>query len=99
MAPPDFDKSVNPISTTGGRICPPNITGTPVFSDRPTALHHTITISVLSRVQAEPEPEWIPTFKVIVYKSCGKLLVLVRCIFGLAKIFDFKKLKVYKTNI
>ena len=30
---------------------------TPGILNRPTALHHTITISVLSRVQAEPEPE------------------------------------------
>ena len=27
MAPPDFDRSVNPISTKGGRLCPPNNTG------------------------------------------------------------------------
>ena len=37
MAPPDFGRSVNPISTKGGRLCPPNITGTPRFSDLPTA--------------------------------------------------------------
>ena len=30
MAPPDF----------GGRLCPPNSTGTSRFSDLPTALHH-----------------------------------------------------------
>ena len=24
MAHPDFDRSVNPISTRGGRLCPPN---------------------------------------------------------------------------
>ena len=38
MAPPDFGRSVNPISTKGGRLCPPNNTGTPGFSDLPTAL-------------------------------------------------------------
>ena len=27
-APPDFGRSVNPISTMGGRLCPPNNTGT-----------------------------------------------------------------------
>ena len=29
MAPPDFGRSVNPISTKGVRLCPPNNTGTP----------------------------------------------------------------------
>ena len=38
MAPPDFGRSVNPISTKGGRSCPPNNIGTPGFSDLPTAL-------------------------------------------------------------
>ena len=38
MAPPIFGRSVNPISTKGGRLCPPNNTGTPGFSDLPTAL-------------------------------------------------------------
>ena len=34
IAPPG--KLVDPISTKGGRLCPPNITGTPRFSDLPT---------------------------------------------------------------
>ena len=38
MAPPYYEGSVNPISTKGGRLCPPNNTGTPGFSDLPTAL-------------------------------------------------------------
>ena len=38
MAPPDFGRSVNPISTKGGRLCPPNDTCIPEFSDLPTAL-------------------------------------------------------------
>ena len=38
MAPPDFGRSVYPISTKGGRLCPPNNTGTPGFSDLPTGL-------------------------------------------------------------
>ena len=29
MASPDFGISVNPISTKGGRLCPPNHTDTP----------------------------------------------------------------------
>ena len=34
MAPPDFCRSVNPISTReGGRLCPSNNTGTPGFLD------------------------------------------------------------------
>ena len=37
--PPDFCRSVNPISTKGGRLCQPNNTGTPGFSDLPTALY------------------------------------------------------------
>ena len=33
MTPPQFGRSVNPISisTKGGRLCPPNNTGTPGF--------------------------------------------------------------------
>jgi hypothetical protein len=38
MAPPDFGRSVNPISTEGGRLCPSNNTGTPGFSDLATAV-------------------------------------------------------------
>ena len=37
-APSQFGRSVNPISTKEGRLCPPNNTGTPKFSDFPTAL-------------------------------------------------------------
>ena len=37
MAPSDF-RSVNHISTRGGRLCPPNNTGTPGLSGLPTAL-------------------------------------------------------------
>ena len=40
MAPPDFGRSVNPISTKGGRLCPSNNAGTPGFSDLPTALYY-----------------------------------------------------------
>jgi hypothetical protein len=40
-APPDFGRSVNPISTKGGRSCPPNNTGPPGFSDLPMALTDT----------------------------------------------------------
>ena len=36
VAPPDFDRSVNPISTKGGSLCPPNDAGTLGFSDLPT---------------------------------------------------------------
>ncbi len=38
MAPPNFGRSVNPILIKGGRLCPPNNTGTPKFSDLSTAL-------------------------------------------------------------
>ena len=47
MAPasPDFGLSVNPEPYLnhggGGGLCPPNDTGTPRFSDLPTALHYT----------------------------------------------------------
>ena len=40
MAPPDLGRSDNRISIRGGRLCPPNNTGTPGFSDRPTALNY-----------------------------------------------------------
>ena len=38
MAPQGFGRSVNPISTNGDRLFPPNSNGTPGFSDIPTAL-------------------------------------------------------------
>ena len=38
MALPDFGRSLNPISTSRGRLCPPS-NSTPGFSDLPTALH------------------------------------------------------------
>ena len=38
MAPSDFGRSVNPISSKGDRLRPPNNTGTPEFSDLPMAL-------------------------------------------------------------
>ena len=50
MVPPDFGRSVNPISILGGRICPPNNTGTPRFSDLPTALHNAV-LTYLCRFQ------------------------------------------------
>ena len=31
MAPPDFGRSVNPISTKGGRLCPPSNTSNPDY--------------------------------------------------------------------
>ena len=37
-APPDFGRSVNPISTRGTDYAHLNTTGTPGFSDLPTAL-------------------------------------------------------------
>ena len=40
MAPPDFGRWVNPISTKWGRLCPPNNTSTLGFSDLPTALQN-----------------------------------------------------------
>jgi hypothetical protein len=37
MAPPGFGKLVNSISTRVDKLCPSNNTGTPGFSDLPTA--------------------------------------------------------------
>ena len=37
-APPDFGRSVNPISTRGDRLCPPNHYWHPQFSDLLMAL-------------------------------------------------------------
>ena len=42
MAPPDFGRSVNPISTMETRLCPPNNTGHSEFSDLRTALHNDV---------------------------------------------------------
>ena len=39
MKPPDFGRSVNPISTKGGRLCPPYNTGISSISVLPTALN------------------------------------------------------------
>ena len=59
MATPDFVRSVNPISIRGGRLCPPNNTGTPGFSDLPAALHtrfkslevkHNLILPVVPRI-------------------------------------------------
>jgi hypothetical protein len=38
MTPPNFGRSVNSLSTKGGRLCTPTTPGTPGFSDLPTAL-------------------------------------------------------------
>ena len=45
--PPDFGRLVNPISTKGSRLCSPNNTGTPGFSDLPTALTHGVLIHLV----------------------------------------------------
>ena len=42
MAPPDFGRSVNPISTRGTDYAHLITTGTPGFSDLPTALAYVI---------------------------------------------------------
>ena len=47
MAPPDFGRSVNPISTKGGRLCTPNDTDTPGFSDLATAVHKYLFVLTL----------------------------------------------------
>ena len=52
MAPPDFSRSVNPISTSGCRLCSPNNTGIPGFSDLPTALNYTVWYAILAIMDA-----------------------------------------------
>ena len=52
MAPPDFGRSVNPISTIKSRSCSPNNTGTPGFSDLPTALNYTVWDAILAIMDA-----------------------------------------------
>ena len=42
MAPPDFGRSVNPVSTRGTDYAHLITTGTPGFSDLPTALYYTV---------------------------------------------------------
>ena len=48
MAPPNFGRSVNPILIKGGRLCPPNNTGTRKFSDLPTALCNSNQVKVVT---------------------------------------------------
>ena len=48
MVSPVFGRSVNPVSTKGDRLCPPNNTDTPQFSDLSTALVFTVLIYILS---------------------------------------------------
>ena len=55
MVPPDFGRSVNPISTRGGRLCPPNNTGTPRFSDLPTALQRAPEWSLIWPIFLNPK--------------------------------------------
>ena len=50
MAPPDFDRSVNPISTRGTDYAHLITTGTPGFSDLPTALNFRSSGSSNSKV-------------------------------------------------
>ena len=52
MAPPDFGRSVNPISTIKSRSCSPNNTGTPGFSDLPTALNYRVWDAILAIMDA-----------------------------------------------
>ena len=47
MEPPDFSRSVDSISFKGGRLCPPNNTATPGFSDLPTALTPPLLVRVI----------------------------------------------------
>ena len=46
MAPPNFGRSVNPISTKVGRLCPANSTDFPGFSDLTTALGYALKNSI-----------------------------------------------------
>ena len=46
FAPPDFDRSINPISIKWGILCPPSNIGTPGFSDLPMANYF---LKILSR--------------------------------------------------
>ena len=41
---PDYGRSVNPISTKGGRLCPPNNTGTPDFQTFRRPCHYILCI-------------------------------------------------------
>ena len=53
MAPPDFGRWVNPISTKWGRLCPPNNTSTLGFSDLPTALK--VVLGVVHKLRLQEE--------------------------------------------
>ena len=78
MSPPDFGRSVNPISTKGGRLCPSNNAGTPGFSDLPTAL------MMFTQLNARPKKflwGWLLALNikdgpVKCAKVCGKSVVI-----------------------
>ena len=56
-APPDFGRSLNPISTRGDGSFPPNNTVTPIFSDLPTALTPTSPIYTPTSPSTSTIPE------------------------------------------
>ena len=81
MAPPDFGRSVNPISTKGGRLCPPNNTGTTGFSDLPMALiylFHRIELWIMNYRQIAFLPS-IPLLSRTCVQDFGLYLAFIFC--------------------
>ena len=62
MAHPDFDRSVDPISTRGDRLCPPNYYWHPrIF--RPSDGPELFVNEVMSYIRRDQEKEWIGLVK------------------------------------
>ena len=63
MAPPDFSRSIKPISSKRGGLCPPNNTGTSGFSALPTALDEANPEGPPEKrpkIQVPDKSEWSP---------------------------------------
>jgi hypothetical protein len=67
MASPDFDRSVNPISTRWGRFFSPNNTGTPGFSDLPKTLNYIsyVCIKYASKMSRTNGPRYCKFLKAL----------------------------------
>ena len=73
-APPDFGRSVKPISTKGGRLCPQNNTGIPGFSDLSTVLNRVMYLPLSA------QRKWEQSSTVHIFSVGPDLLWLLRSI-------------------
>ena len=80
MVHPDFGRSVNPISTRGDRLCLLITTGTPGFSDLPTALNKGSTEHDRLLIKSRPShifPLFSPKYETISESWPVQILVSV----------------------